>query len=224
MNSVSKRILGAALFIGSMFVASAQPKFVELEEPAQLIKTSNPEQVEVVEVFSYTCGHCYQLEAPVSAWLKTKPEDVNFIRIQMPGEGIWENLSKTYFVLEAMNQLEAGHPAMYKATMVDRLKSLDQESIASYLEKNAGIDKTEFNKMWNSFPVTAGYNRALDLVRNQYKVDYTPVFIIDGKYLVDGASARANSYEQIVEAVDEVSKDLLAQKKAKAASVEAAAE
>lgn len=225
LKSISKKVLGSALLFGSMVVSVyAQPKYIELAEPAQLVKANNPEQVEVVEVFSYTCGHCYQLEAPVANWLKSKPEDVSFIRIQMPGEGVWENLARTYFTLETMNKVEEGHPVMYQATMVDRLRALDKDSIAAYLAKNADIDPNEFKKLWNSFPVTSSYNRALDLVQNQYKVDYTPVFIIDGKYLVNGETSRATSYAEIVQAVDEVSKELLAQKKKSAPVVEAVAE
>lgn len=216
LKTISKKILGSVFIAGALLVSAyAQPKYIELAEPAQLVKTSNPEEVEVVEIFSYTCGHCYQLEAPVANWLKSKPEDVNFVRIQMPGEGIWESLSRTYFVLEAMGKVEEGHPAMYKATMVDRLRAFDKKSIADYLAKNADINSEEFLKLWDSFPVTSGYNRAVDLVQNQYKVDYTPAFIIDGKYLVNGESSRASSYEDIVIAVDEVAKDLLVQKKAK---------
>ncbi len=216
LKSVSQKLLGSALLIGSMFVAQAELKYTELPEPAQLVKTSDPKQVEVVEVFSYTCGHCYQLEAPVAAWEKTKPEDVNFVRIQMPGEGVWESLARTYFTLEAMGKVEEGHPVMYKATMIDRLRAFDKESIAKYLQENAGIDSAEFVKLWDSFPVTSSYNRALDLVQNQYKLDYTPFFIIDGKYLVNGETSRATSYAEIVDAVNEVSKQLLDEKKAQA--------
>lgn len=215
-KSFFQKALGTTLFVGAMFVAQAQPKYIELPEPVQLVKTTSPTEVEVVEVFSYTCGHCYQLETPVANWLKSKSSDVNFVRMQMPGEGVWENLSRTYFTLEAMSKIEEGHPAMYKAVMVDKLRSFDQKSIAEYLNKNAGVDIAEFTKTWGSFPVTANYNRALDLVLNQYKLDYTPFFIIDGRYLVNSESSRATSYEEIVQAVDEVSKELLDKKKSAA--------
>lgn len=222
LKSISQKVLGSVVLAGTMLMAAyAQPKYIELAEPAQLVKTSNPSQVEVVEVFSYTCGHCFQLEVPVANWLKTKPEDVNFVRIQMPGEGVWESLARTYFTLEAMNKVEEGHPAMYKAMMVDRLRAFDKDTIAAYLSKNAGINAEEFTKLWTSFPVTSSYNRALDLVQNQYKIDYTPVFIIDGKYLVNGETSRATSYAEIVDAVDEVSKELLAKKQAEVAPAKA---
>ncbi|MBS7829381.1 thiol:disulfide interchange protein DsbA/DsbL [Wohlfahrtiimonas chitiniclastica] len=214
LRSMSQKLLGTTLLVGSMLFAGAQS--VKLPEKAQLVKTSNPEQVEVVEVFSYTCGHCYQLEAPVANWLKTKPDDVNFVRIHMPGEGVWGQLSRTFFTLEAMGELEKAHPVMYQALMVDRMRDFEPENIAAYLQKNAGIDEATFLKTWNSFPVTASYNRALDLVQNQYQQDYTPFFIIDGEYLVNGETSKATSYEGIVEAVDQVSKSLLKEKQAKA--------
>lgn len=219
LKSISKKVLGSAVLMSAMLVSAyAQPKYIELAEPAQLVKTSDPEKVEVVEVFSYTCSHCFQLEAPIANWLKSKPEDVNFVRIQMPGDGIWENLARTYFTLEAMNKVDEAHAVMYKATMIDRLRAFDKESIAAYLAKNSDVNAEEFIKLWDSFPVTSSYNRALDLVQNQYKVDYTPAFVIDGKYLVNGETSRAASYEDIVAAVDEVSKELLAKKQEKPAT------
>ncbi|HEX5418460.1 MAG TPA: hypothetical protein VFY39_00540, partial [Gammaproteobacteria bacterium] len=43
--------------------------------------SSSPTQIEVAEVFWYGCPHCYDFEAYLKKWLKTKPSYVSFVRI-----------------------------------------------------------------------------------------------------------------------------------------------
>src|SRR5258705_11796346 len=39
---------------------------------------TDAKKIEVIEFFWYGCIHCYHLEAPLKAWLKRKPADVEF--------------------------------------------------------------------------------------------------------------------------------------------------
>ena len=43
--------------------------------------SSNPDQVEVAEVFWYGCPHCYDFEPYLARWSEQKPEYVSFVRI-----------------------------------------------------------------------------------------------------------------------------------------------
>lgn len=210
-------LLTTTLLLSSFTFAQTEVKtYKELPKPAQLIKATDPNQVEVVELFSYTCPHCYKLEPAVENWLKNKKsDDIVFVRIQTPGDGIWELLSKTLFTLEAMDQVDSGHLKMFDAIIKKRINFQNKNDIAKYLNKEAGINEDEFLKTWDSFAVSANYQRAVDVVFNQYRINYTPAFIVDGKYVIDGESARATSYEGIVEAVDTFANKLIEQKKAK---------
>lgn len=218
MTLLKKAFFAISILVCSISFGQTDTKtYRELPKPAQLIKGTTPTQVEVVELFSYTCPHCYKLDEPLEKWLKNKKsDDIVFVRLQTPGEGIWDLLSKTYFTLEAMNKVDKGHPKMFDAVMKKRMKFESKEDIAKYLNKEIAINEADFLKTWDSFTVTANYDRAKDVIYNQYRIDYTPVFIIDGKYIIDGESAKATSYEGIVEAVDKFANRLIDQKKANA--------
>src|SRR5437868_6182640 len=49
--------------------------FTTVRTPQQ---TADPSKIEVMEVFAYSCPHCFHLEGEVDKWLKKKPADVNF--------------------------------------------------------------------------------------------------------------------------------------------------
>ena len=44
------------------------------------VAVENPKKVEVREFFFYGCPHCFDAEPIVEDWLKSKPQDVNFVR------------------------------------------------------------------------------------------------------------------------------------------------
>ncbi|VVM18946.1 Periplasmic thiol:disulfide interchange protein DsbA [uncultured Gammaproteobacteria bacterium] len=44
------------------------------------VKTVTGDKVEVRELFSYYCPHCYSLEPTLNAWLKKLPNNAEFIR------------------------------------------------------------------------------------------------------------------------------------------------
>ena len=51
------------------------------------VETGDPSKIEVVEVFSYACIHCYTLEPLVVGWLRTVPDDVDFRRCRWSRNG-----------------------------------------------------------------------------------------------------------------------------------------
>src|SRR5690606_19625575 len=65
--------------------------YIVLEQP---VRTVDPKKIEVAEVFSYHCGHCFNFEPILQAWEKQQPDDV--VVVQTPA--IWnaqmENLAR----------------------------------------------------------------------------------------------------------------------------------
>ena len=51
--------------------------YLELKKP---VPTVSNDIIEVRELFWYYCPHCFNIEPKVQSWLKTKPNDVQFIR------------------------------------------------------------------------------------------------------------------------------------------------
>jgi thiol:disulfide interchange protein DsbA len=44
----------------------------------QAVRTANSEKIEINEVFSYSCGHCFNFQTNLHPWVKALPADVDF--------------------------------------------------------------------------------------------------------------------------------------------------
>ena len=166
---------------------------------AELVKGSNYEliakpqpveskgKVEVLEFFWYACPHCYHLEAPLNAWLKKKPVDVEFRPVPAVLDGSWQQLARTYYAFEAMGLVEKLHGELFNAIHRDR--SLDPRLLAREPKPlfdwvaSKGVDRQKFVDTYNSFAVTNRTQRASDLSRD-YDVSHTPELVVDGRYLI----------------------------------------
>ena len=76
----------------------AAGKDYEVINPPQ--PTSDPSKVEVIEFFWYGCPHCYHFEPDLNAWLKTKPDDVVFIRQPAVFNERWAAHAKMFYTAD----------------------------------------------------------------------------------------------------------------------------
>src|SRR5690349_17032528 len=71
------------------------------QEPA------NPAKIEVLEVFAYSCPHCYALEPALKAWVKQLPADVEFVRQPNTlGHGENEPRNRAFYVAKMLNVVD----------------------------------------------------------------------------------------------------------------------
>ena len=56
-----------------------------------------PDKIEVNEVFSYTCGHCYNFEAVLHPWSEQLPADVDFQRTPAVWQPALEPYARAYY-------------------------------------------------------------------------------------------------------------------------------
>jgi len=75
-RAASWQILIAVFFLsGYAAHADIRPgKEYELVSPPQMVETGK--KIEVLELFSYTCSHCFDLEPDINKWAKQLPKDV----------------------------------------------------------------------------------------------------------------------------------------------------
>src|SRR5690625_3121295 len=82
MENAAMRILTGLLVLTLSMGAMAQlapghyqagRHYEVLEKP---VATSDPDKIEVVEIFSYLCGHCFTFAPLVSAWEERLADDV----------------------------------------------------------------------------------------------------------------------------------------------------
>lgn len=156
------------------------------------VDTRNPDQVEVVEVFSYGCIHCKNFQPAVDAWREGIPEHVDFQRMPATFNESWEVLAQLFYAAEALGVTEQVHGPIFEA-IHDRGVNLTQPDLmAELFEREAGIEPEQFHQVFNSFSVRSRVQQA-HARGVAYRLSGTPTMIVDGRYRVDGRMAGGNA-------------------------------
>ncbi|MGB4074017.1 thiol:disulfide interchange protein DsbA/DsbL [Pseudomonas sp.] len=184
-------ILSATLAAASLFgmAAQAEPieagkQYVELGNPVPVAK---PGKIEVVELFWYGCGHCYQFESTINPWIETLPEDVNFVRIPAMFGGMWNVHGQMFITLDAMKVEPQVHAAVFDGIHKQGKKLATPEEMAEFLA-GQGVDSAKFLSTYNSFAVKGMVEKAKKLAM-AYQISGVPVMIVNGKYRFDISSS-----------------------------------
>ena len=200
-----KKIIKAALLLSASLVpfsAMAMPEAfidgVHYKSTARLLSTSADDKVEVVEMFSYACPHCYHLEPHVEAWKKTASDNVVFIQMPAIFRDSWLELAKLYYTAEATGDLEKLHPLIFKAIHEEKRKMLTEEHMLDFAADN-GIDRDSFAKMMKSMTVQSKVKKAL--LKSQLSgITGVPAMIVNGKYI--SSTTMAGGEDELFKAVN----------------------
>ena len=151
-------------------------------------------QVEVVEVFGYTCPHCASFEPLVNAWRAKQTADVKFTPVAAPFGGYWTPYARAYYAAQTLGLASKTHDAMFRAIHVERSLPVQpvpsNEQIAAFYAKH-GADPQQFASTMASFAVDAKLKRAEAFITRS-GVDSTPTLVVNGKYRVTGQSLEEN--------------------------------
>lgn len=167
--------------------------------------TSGP-RIEVLEFFYYGCPHCSNLQAPLGAWLKRKPADVEFKRTPAVFQESWLPLTKAYFTIEALALVDKLHHDVFSAIHEKKVRLQDPKVLFDWVAAQ-GVDRQKFMDTYNSFAVQSRSQRAKEVTAN-YDIPGTPAVIVDGKYLT-APSLTLNpdnsiNYDRYFKVLDEV--------------------
>ena len=165
----------------------AEPLGYETLSPAQ--PTQNQDKVEVIEFFWYGCPHCYSLEPAMEKWLKTKPDNVEFIRQPAVFSELWGKHAKAYFVAEALGVVDKVHTDLFDAIQNKKQKLTSEDQLAKFFVAH-GVDETEFRNTYNSFLIDAKLRQA-KAMSPRYGITGVPAIIINGKYKTNGPLAKS---------------------------------
>lgn len=175
------RIFLAAALCLSVFSANADiraGKEYELLSPPQPVETGK--KIEVLEIFSYACPHCFDLEPDINKWAKQLPKDVEFRRLPAIFRESWTPLAKAFITFEAMGLSEKLHGEFFRAIHVQHLRLEDDNAIFDWVEKQ-GIPRKAFMDTYSSFTVQSKALRAKQLTQ-AYGITGVPAVIVDGKF------------------------------------------
>lgn len=151
------------------------------------VETRNPDKIEVVEVFSYACIHCYGLEPDLNQWLLAQGDDVDFHRVPMATRNL-RTLAQAFFTAQAMDVLPQVHMPLFENIHDYGIDMTRPQLIRRMFVTEADVDEEEFARIFDSFAINTRVRQA-DAQTRLYRVQGTPTLIVDGRYLVDTVSA-----------------------------------
>ncbi|MCX7173684.1 MAG: thiol:disulfide interchange protein DsbA/DsbL [Proteobacteria bacterium] len=155
------------------------------------VKQAQPQpangKTEVLEFFSYTCPHCYHLEATIEPWARRLPKDVEFRRVPVTFNKAATVMAKAFYAAEAMNVRERIHLSLFAALHDQGLPLVQEEPLLEWIARQ-GIDRKRFAEMMNSFTVQGQLSQASQLMK-VYDIDGVPSVVIGGKYLTSVSHA-----------------------------------
>jgi len=154
-------------------------------------------QVEVAEIFGYTCPHCATFQPLMSAWKASAPADVRITYVPAPFGGYWEPYAKAYYAAEALGVAAASHDAVFRAIHIERslpVQPLPTDEQLGQFYARFGADPATFASTLSSFGVNGKMNRARQFIQRSFgsEVASTPTLVVNGKYRVTGKSLEEN--------------------------------
>lgn len=168
------------------------------EAGKEMPRNDNSQKVQVVELFSYTCPHCFRLDPQVSEWKQTLPDNVEFKLVPAIFRDSWLQLARVFYAAEQTGDLEMLHPKLFHAIHVDKRRLNTEDELLDFVEEQ-GVDREAFAKQMNSFVVQTQVKKALVMSQTS-GITGVPAMIVDGKYRTD--APQAGSLEDMLDVVD----------------------
>lgn len=182
-------------FIGTVVQAQPSQGYITLSPPRP---SDTPAKVEVLEFFSYACGHCARMESLLEVWARTAPPDVVLKRVPVAFNGHMKPMQQLYYTLLALGRSDL-HVKVFDAIHAKGLRLFDKKAMATWAASQ-GVDRAKFDLTFDSFSVQLDVQRANGLAE-VYHLDGTPSFVIGGKFVTSPAIA-GNSYESAIKKID----------------------
>ena len=182
----------------TLSVGGAEDTYVEgthyevIDIPVETgFEAEQPRKVEVVEVFSYMCIHCYSFDPLLNRWEQGKSAQAVFNRLPAVFSSDWALMAQAFYTAEILGVAEQMHEPLFAAIHAQPKNLRDEEIMAALFEDNASVPKEEFSKSYNSFFVRSQVMQAGAKSR-AYGITGVPTMIVNGKYRVGARMAGSN--------------------------------
>lgn len=167
-------------------------------------KSSGTAKPEIKEFFSYYCPHCLSFE-PLAERLKSGAEKGNykFVKshvdfLRAAGPEIQFMLTKALVTADTL-KVPAASTAIFNQIHKHRVPFTQEKDIRDLFVLN-GVDGAKFDKVFNSFAVTASAKKMKkdqeELSRKRVLTG-VPTFIVNGKYKINNQGFKAKTYDEL---------------------------
>ena len=158
--------------------------YFTLENP---LPTNDPKKIEVVEVFSYICPHCFHFDPMLNDWMKTQKSDVALVRVHAMWNKSMEPYQRGFYTMSTLKLKPGVHEAIFKRIHEEQKELPDAQAWADFLA-GYGANKQAVLAAYNSPAVTELMSKADERFR-AYQISGTPEMVVEGKYRISTRSA-----------------------------------
>jgi thiol:disulfide interchange protein DsbA len=164
----------------------------------QTVPTSVPGKIEVAEVFSYGCIHCFRAKDQIRQLAAELPPDAVMTYVHAsfnPGEA-WPMFQRAFCTAQVLGVAAAAHEQMFVSiwetgefplrdpkTGGIRRPLPTIEDAAVFYQKYAGVNPATFLELAKSKQIDDAVKQA-DMLVEAYRISGTPSLIVNGRYLV----------------------------------------
>ena len=154
--------------------------YIVLDRP---VPTRDASKIEVVEMFSYGCPHCYEFEPLIKEWGSQQADDVDFWFFPAVWSASMKLYARAFYAAEELDVSEKIHLPLFNTIVIEQKSIRNESDLADFFAKH-GVDKEAFIETINSTGVETRATHAEERVR-LYKPAGVPEIIVNGKYRVD---------------------------------------
>lgn len=142
-------------------------------------------KMEVAEVFSYACIHCFHFQPLVNNYKKTMAKDVRWEYVPAAFGGPFDMMARAYFAAQQLGVQEKTHDAVFAGIFEQqKIKQGTPDEVAD-LYASLGVDRAKFMDALRGEAVAARFQQAKGFAV-MTGVQATPTLIVNGKYRVIG--------------------------------------
>jgi thiol:disulfide interchange protein DsbA len=156
------------------------------------VETRDSSKVEVVEVFSYACIHCFNFDPLIESWRAKQTDEVTFHRMPAIFSDDWAMLAQAFYTAETLGVGAAVHVPLFEGIHVKNQDLRQATLLRELFSEQADVSAEEFDTVYDSFSVRSRVQQAKATGR-AYRVTGVPSIIVNGKYRVDGRLAGSNT-------------------------------
>lgn len=157
--------------------------FVTLESP---FRTADRRRIEVAEVVSYDCLHCFGFEPLLQAWSRRQKRDVHVVQVHASTRAHAEPLIRGYYTVRALRLPEKAHAEVFSRVQLDHQPPATAAEWAELLSAY-GADRDQVLQVYAS-PAVTGQVREAQARARCYDLELggggAPRLIVNGKYVV----------------------------------------
>lgn len=191
-------LLSGVVLATAAMAVNAKTAAAPFTEGVEYVTIAHPQRyapqgkVEVVEVFSYGCIHCYHFSRDADQLSRSLPPGVSFHYVPASFNEAWEPFARAFYAAQELGVAKRTHMALFQQKFAQHYPINSLSDLADFYARE-GVDRARFLKAAHSVETDRRLKHSNALIAD-WGVDGTPTIVVDGKY----RSNRIESYGELV--------------------------